>query len=451
MKHASRDKIAAMDLLQLSADELISALLSIAETETVCILDSCGVGHLGSHFLIAGIEPLTVDEISHPDAEETLAFVDGAFSNKERASIFTLSYEFGRKLIGIGTANQPSIESAEPDLFLASFGSLIVHDYGTGQTRLRGKAEKCRLVVQKLKDAQDSFRPAVALEGTRARSNFSKTEYLAAIGSIKECIRQGDTYQTNLTQQMTANLSESLTPEKIYWQLRRDHPAPFSAFIKRNSSTVVSASPERFFHVENGTISASPIKGTRPRGLTPKEDLNLRYELTTSRKDIAENTMIVDLLRNDLGRVCEFGSVNVDELCELEEHPTLFHLVSTISGRLRPHVMPSEILRALFPCGSITGAPKISTMRIIDAIETVPRGLSMGAIGYCIPSDVFSLPATLDLSVAIRTMVIRDGISTFNVGGGIVIDSDPEKEYEESLTKARALLTAIGAGSEFQI
>lgn len=431
--------------LEISANELISTLLSIAETESVCILDSGGVGHLGSHLLIAGIEPVAVDEVSDVAHEDTLALVNDAFSNKERASIFTLSYEFGRKLLGIGTKNRPSLGSVEPDLFLASFESLIIHDYGTGQTRVCGNDEISGFVVQKLKAAQDSFRPATPPEGTRARSNFSKTGYLAAIESIKESIRRGDTYQTNLTQQMTARLPGSLTPGQIFWQIRRNHPAPFSAFIKRNSSTVVSASPERFFHVENGTISASPIKGTRPRGLTHNEDTSLRHELTTSRKDIAENTMIVDLVRNDLGRVCEFGSVNVDKLCELEEHPTLFHLASTISGRLRPNVMPSEILRALFPCGSITGTPKLSTMKIIDAIETVPRGLSMGAIGYYIPSGEFGLPATLDLSVAIRTMVVRNGISTFNVGGGIVIDSDPEEEYKESLTKAKALLAAIGA------
>ena len=161
--------------------------------------------------------------------------------------------------------------------------------------------------------------------------------------------------------------------------------------------------------------------------------------------------MIVDLLRNDLGRVCEYGSVHVEKLCDLEEHPTLFHLVSTISGELKENTKPSEILKALFPCGSITGAPKISTMRIIDQIEPSPRGLSMGAIGYYLPegfgeinSPLSTLNSRLDLSVAIRTMVIRDQTATFNVGGGIVIDSDPESEYAETLTKAKALLEAIG-------
>jgi len=153
--------------------------------------------------------------------------------------------------------------------------------------------------------------------------------------------------------------------------------------------------------------------------------------------------MIVDLLRNDLGRVCEYGSVKVVSLCEPQVLPTVFHLVSTISGELRQDARLSDVLRAVFPCGSITGAPKISTMKIIDEIETAPRGLSMGAIGYHIPGEGFGMAETIDLSVAIRTMVIRDSVATFNVGGGITIDSDPVQEWEETLTKARALLSAI--------
>ncbi len=185
--------------------------------------------------------------------------------------------------------------------------------------------------------------------------------------------------------------------------------------------------------------------------------LQLRDELLNSEKDRAENVMIVDLLRNDLGRICEFGSVKVEKLCDLEEHPTLFHLVSTVSGKLRNKVSFSDILRATFPCGSITGAPKIRTMQIIDEIETARRGLSMGAIGFRIPNSKFQISNSktqdsrlktqdyLDLSVAIRTMTIRGREAVFNVGGGIVIDSNPNSEYEETLTKAKALFNAIGA------
>ncbi|HUS00014.1 MAG TPA: anthranilate synthase component I family protein, partial [Pyrinomonadaceae bacterium] len=263
-------------------------------------------------------------------------------------------------------------------------------------------------------------------------------------------IRGGDTYQTNLTQQLRCELPSAMTPETVFWRLRRDHPAPFSAYLRRRSSTVVSASPERFFRTtRSNDIESSPIKGTRPRGRTRDADLRLRSELLSSAKDRAENTMIVDLVRNDLGRVCKYGSVAVEKLCDIEEHPTLFHLVSTVRGDLRDGVKLSEILRAVFPCGSITGAPKIRTMQIIDRTEDSARGLSMGAIGLYLPESWdfgnALVDTVLDLSVAIRTMVIRDGEAVFNVGGGVVIDSVPEKEFEESLLKAQSLLNAIGA------
>lgn len=424
--------------LDLTADQLMGALLSVAADETVCILDSCGVGYLGSHLLIAGIRPRHVAELSNADANVTLGKLNELLESG-MAAIFTISYDFGRKLLNIGYE-----ASDEPDIFAALFDVLIVHDYQTGMTRLAGNAEHFPAIEHKLRRRR-AFPEKVPVR-TTVTSNFTKGDYLAAIEVIQERIRCGDTYQTNITQQLTADLPSGLTPEMAFARLRRGHPAPFSAFIKVGNSTVVSASPERFFKVtRNGPsrlISTSPIKGTRPRGRTPADDVRLRDELLTSEKDRAENTMIVDLLRNDIGRVCEFGSVRVAKLCDIEQHPTFFHLVSTIEGELRPEVDFSAVLKAVFPCGSITGAPKISTMRIINEIEPTPRGLSMGAIGYYAPAE-FGLPAASDLSVAIRTMVVRDRIATFNVGGGITIDSDPTSEYEESLTKAKALLSSI--------
>ena len=275
------------------------------------------------------------------------------------------------------------------------------------------------------------------------RSNFTRAEYLDAIDEIKELIRAGDTYQTNLTQQLRVTLPEGRSPQDVFAHLRETHPAPFAAFLKRSRSIVVSGSPERFFRVADGTITVSPIKGTRRRGTTKAEDAQMRAELLSSEKDRAENTMIVDLMRNDIGRISEYGSVKVDELCKLEEHPSLFHLVSTVSGRLRSDVTPSEVVRSLFPCGSVTGAPKHRTLEIIDAIETAPRGLSMGAIGYSVPPSIFGLDAVIDLNVAIRTMVISEGEAVFNVGGGIVIESEPEAEFDESMLKASALVRAI--------
>lgn len=437
-----------MQQIEMSANELVSALLELAVTETVCILDSCGVNHLGSHLLIAGIEPVSVDEISGQTVKETLSIIDDALSSQTEAFIFTISYDFGNRLLNTSTKN---FDSDEPDIFLARFHVLIIHDYNTGLTKIVGNASKFDSVRSKLFSYVGELNADIRQADVEVHSNFTRAAYLSAIEDIKEQIRNGNTYQTNLTQQLSASIAGGLTPQVIFHRLRRDHPAPFAAFIKRLDSSVVSISPERFFRVSSPQVSkgstrnieTSPIKGTRPRGKISEEDDALRHDLLTSEKDRAENTMIVDLLRNDMGRVCEFGSVNVEKLCDLEEHPTLFHLVSTISGELRNDVAFSDILKAVFPCGSITGAPKISTMRIIDEIEPAPRGLSMGAIGYYAPQGVFGLPETIDLSVAIRTMVIRDQIATFNVGGGIVIDSDPGKEYDESLLKAKALIAAL--------
>ncbi len=461
MKFAFRVKIATMSVLDLSADKLVSALLSLAAREHVSILDSCGVGHLGSHLLIAAIDPVEIFEISNDNPDKTLQLLDELLTGGT-AAIFTLSYDLGRKMLRVGCF-EDRFQSPEPDVFVACFDVLIIHDYETGMTKLVGNRARFDAIERKLRPEISDLKFETGKHFVAVTSNFSKFEYLAAIESIKESIRDGVTYQTNLTQQLTAQLPNELTPEFTFARLRRDHPAPFSAFIKRLDSTVISASPERFFSVRKGknttvsecadsmVITTSPIKGTRPRGNDDLTDDLLRHELLTSPKDLAENTMIVDLLRNDLGRVCEYGSVKVKKLCELEEHPTLFHLVSTINGDLISGAKPSDILRALFPCGSITGAPKISTMRIIDEIEPTPRGLSMGAIGYYLPENfddsdscLQPLVSCLDLSVAIRTMVIRDQMATFNVGGGIVIDSDPESEYAETLTKAKALLNAIG-------
>jgi para-aminobenzoate synthetase component 1 len=440
--------------IDISADELSARLLAVSETEPVCILDSCGVGHLGSHLLIAGLRPVEFLEITNDDPAETLTCLDDRFGDN-LATIFTLSYDLGLKLAKIDQREKEFKTPAEPDLFLATFECLVVHDYNTGNTFLAGNRDRFDEIEQLLMTAGENACSEIS-RAQLVRSNFTRSEYLEAISEIHELIRNGETYQANLTQRFEVQMDVDSRPQQVFLRLRKHHPAPFAAFIRRKDSTVVSASPERFFTIEGDRIRTSPIKGTRPRSSSETEDQRLRKELQTSVKDIAENTMIVDLLRNDLGRVCEFGTVEVESLCDLEEHPTLFHLVSTVSGELRSETRTSEVLKALFPCGSITGAPKHRTMQIIDRIETTDRGLSMGAIGINIPLFCRSAPNMWDtlrescgfdvqLSVAIRTMVIRDNIAAFNVGGGIVIDSDPEKEYEESLLKAKALFHALNA------
>jgi para-aminobenzoate synthetase component 1 len=427
-----------MRSIDLTPDEFIPGLLSSSRETKLCLLDSCGTAHAGSQYMIAGICPTESFEITNDDARETLKVIDEIFS-RDKVAIFTLSYDFGKKL-----QRGSTVETIEPDLFVSVFDSVLVHDYARRETFVAGI--ECQF--ERFHNASQSVpinNSTVDIESKLdISSNFTRRQYLDRIESIKEQIRCGNTYQTNLTQQMNIRLPELLPTSAIFERLCRDNPAPFAAFIERPDSTVISASPERFFRICNGIIEASPIKGTRPRGNNRAEDEALRQDLLSSEKDRAENTMIVDLLRNDLGRVCEYGRVSVTELCAIQELPTLFHLVSTIQGKLRADTRPSQILEALFPCGSITGAPKLQTMKIIDELETEPRGLSMGAIGIYIPDGKFGLPGTLDLNVAIRTMVIRGRSAIFNVGGGIVIDSVPESEYEESLIKARALISSMG-------
>lgn len=432
----SSGKIQTMREIDIPANRLITTLLDLDEDRSLCLLDSCGVGHLGSHLLVAGIDPVDRVELRGLSPDETLSQFNELI-NDDLVAIFTISYDFGARMHGIETMPRSDIE---PDIFIARFDRVIVHDYLSGKTFAAGGDPPSGLIdgVKRAPKRRSKMRP----DSSRILSNYSRDDYIAAVDDIKELIRSGETYQTNLTQRIT--VPTGLTPAEVFLDLRRDHPAPFAAFLRRPSSTVVSASPERFFKIENGSISASPIKGTRPRGATLEEDDALRAELLASEKDRAENTMIVDLLRNDLGRVCEFGSVEVEKLCDLEEHPTLFHLVSTIRGRLRPDAAFPDILKATFPCGSITGAPKLRTMKIINDLEPNSRGLSMGAIGICTPARFGISRTLLDLNVAIRTMTLRQGEAVFNVGGGITIDSDPESEYAESILKAKALLTALG-------
>lgn len=432
--------------LSINADELVQKLLRISERKQVCILDSCGISHLNSHLMIAGIGPVESLNLINTDPAAALDQFESKLRNSQAAGIFTISYDFGLKLEKIPVRESVS-STAEPDIFLACFDCLVVHDYKTGKTFLTGNEDRFPEIESLILEEKAAPFSGEIPESSELTSNLTREQYFAAIEGIKEHIRAGDTYQANLTQQFRGKLSPNLKAQQIFWRLRDQHPAPFSAFIGRVQDTVVSISPERFISIDQitGAITASPIKGTRPRGVSPENDLRLITELRNSEKDRAENVMIVDLLRNDIGRICEFGTVEVEKLCDLESHPTLHHLVSTIKGRLKSEVGISEIIRAVFPCGSITGAPKIRTMQIIDQFEPDRRGLSMGAIGYFIPESGFDLPSFLDLNVAIRTMVVRNGEVIFNAGGGIVIDSDPESEYKESLLKAQALFTAINA------
>ena len=271
------------------------------------------------------------------------------------------------------------------------------------------------------------------------RSNFSKTDYLATVQRAKAYIASGDIYQVNLSQRLST--STDLPPAELYARLRQLSPVPYGAYLHCGDFHILSASPERFLHFSPScrTVETRPIKGTRPRGLTPELDRKLATELLHSEKDLAELLMIVDLERNDLGRVCEIASIHVPERVALESYSNIHHLVATVRGTLRSDADRIDLLKSCFPGGSITGAPKIRAMELIDELEPTNRGVYTGAIGY------FGFDGTMDLNIAIRTCILKEGRAYFHVGGGIVADSEPEPdaEYQETLDKASSWLAVL--------
>jgi len=309
--------------------------------------------------------------------------------------------------------------------------------------------------------------PPPTHEGPAARSTFRASDYMRAVEQVKEHIRRGDIFQANLSQRWTLPLAglrvageSAPSPAAVTsiagapparHAVRRDtafatalaaalvrrSPSPHAAWFDAGDHTIVSARPERFLQVRGRAVETRPINGTRPRGADPETDARLAAELLASEKDRAENVMIVDVLRNDLGRVCETGSVETPEVCALERFPQVHHLVSTVTGRLRAGVDPFDLLHASFPGGSITGAPKIRAMEIIDALEPVRRHVYTGAIGYV------GWNGDADWNIAIRTALVTPEAVHFAAGGGITADSDPEAEYEETLHKAEGMRLAL--------
>ena len=266
-------------------------------------------------------------------------------------------------------------------------------------------------------------------------SNFTRDSYRAAVLRAKQYIAAGDIYQVNLSQRFQCGVDASAT--ELYGALRESNPAPYCAYLDIGEAQILSTSPECFLNIRQRRVVTRPIKGTRARGATPQDDAVVAAQLLAAPKDNAELVMITDLERNDLGRVCEFGSVHVSELVRVETYATVHHLVSTVEGSLRHDVSHVDCVRACFPGGSITGAPKIRAMEIIDELEPHARGVYTGAIGF------LGYNAITHLNVAIRTVVNQGGELTFHAGGGIVTDSEPDAEYDETFAKAQGILNAI--------
>jgi para-aminobenzoate synthetase component I len=347
---------------------------------------------------------------------------------------------------------------AMPDVYLMFCDVLLTHCHRTDRSFLsvvgRGANERAASRnAQRLRDemlrrieAFEANPPNVEWTGpdpqradattVDVKAHFDEAAYCRLVDEAKEHIFAGDIFEVCLTHRLEAPLAGDAWD--LYQELRRINPAPFASYLSFPEGQIVSSSPERYVSFGPDRLAESrPIKGTRPRGATPEEDQRIQHELFGSMKDRAENVMIVDLVRNDFGRVCKFNTVHVPELMIVEPYATVFQMVSTIRGELEDGLDGLDLVRASFPGGSMTGAPKIEAMKIIDRLEPVKRGIYSGAIGYL----DFSGP--IDLSIVIRTFVVRDGRCYFNVGGAIVADSDPHAEYRETMDKARALKTAL--------
>jgi para-aminobenzoate synthetase component 1 len=297
---------------------------------------------------------------------------------------------------------------------------------------LRESAGSFRALSGSCVFAQDD---TVVSQDKKLTSNFTQSSYRNAVQKTKDYILAGDIFEANISQRFQVFFQGDAFA--LYSQLREKNPAPFAAYLKFDDTVIASASPERFLKLTDKQVEARPIKGTRPRGKTEKEDLHFANELLNSEKDHAENVMIVDLLRNDLSRVCEPHSVQVPQLCGLESYASVHHLVSVVTGTLQAKSNALDLLQAAFPGGSITGAPKIRAMEIIDEIEPTKRGPYCGSIGY------ISFNGDMDLSIVIRTYAIKNNTLTFQAGGAVTMDSDPQEEYEETLTKAKKLQTVL--------
>ena len=397
----------------------------------------------------------------HCRAPRGLPFAGGA--------IGYVGYDAGRSVERIAPAparGRDPLGALMPDMLFGLYAWAVLWDHARrewcvlatgfparGEARLREARAQADRIASRLKGARREGRERLRVDArvnasarvekeTPARlraSSLTRTAYMERVRRVRGMIAAGDLYQVNLSQRL--RLASPGHPVALFQALARHSPAPFSSYIGAGPFTIVSASPERFLRLRGRSAESRPIKGTAPRGGTAGEDRRLSRGLLRSEKDRAENVMIVDLVRNDLGRVCRPGTVKTASLCRLETFPSVHHLVSIVRGELAAGRTRADLIRALFPAGSMTGAPKPRAMQAIEDLEPTRRGVYAGSIGY------LSFCGGMDLSIVIRTAIVASGSVWLQVGGGVVADSDPTLEYRESLDKALSVRRAIAAAA----
>lgn len=323
------------------------------------------------------------------------------------------------------------------DMVIGIYDTVVAFDMAQHQAWvIAPTAARAKALAQRLGDA---LPVPVSPPKATWRAETPRGVYEKSVARAIDAIRAGDIYQANVTQRFLADIPEDAASYDLYLRLRAATPAPFAAFMNAGDGLhILSASPERFLKADTtGAVETRPIKGTRPRGGSGAEDRALAAALLASAKDRAENLMIVDLLRNDLARVCVPGSIKVPVLCGLETFPAVHHLVSVVTGQLRPNATAVDLLRAAFPGGSVTGAPKIKAMEVIHDLEPAARGPYCGSVAW------LGFDGAMDSSIVIRTLVRQGNRLVAQAGGGIVAESDPAREYEESVTKVKPLLSVL--------
>jgi anthranilate synthase component 1 len=437
----------------------VSAFLKVARGNYSFLLESVEGGERLARYSFIGTEPSLILKTGGENPVDPLLLAQKEFSQFHTVSITDLprfhggmvgylSYEVARYFESLPSPNHDPLGLPECILMLAD--TLLVFDHVThkikivSHAQLDGDVETAyREATHKIDDLVNRLKQPICLEasqsapsvGFNVSSNLSRAEFEVGVSQAKKHIYAGDIIQVVLSQRLAMPIYA--TPFAIYRVLRSINPSPYMYYLQLGDVHIVGASPELLVRVEDGIVSNHPIAGTRPRGRDITEDIALEEELRSDEKERAEHIMLVDLGRNDIGRISEPGTVEVTQLMDVERYSHVMHLVSHVQGKLREGFSQFDALRACFPAGTVSGAPKIRAMEIIADLERDKRGPYAGAVGY------FGFSGNMDTAINIRTIVIKDSIAYIQAGSGIVADSIPKREYQESLNKAQALLTAI--------
>lgn len=443
--------------LKISPFEIFAAL---KDEKNSFFLDSGLNSNPLGRYSFLGIEPFYILEMKNQDPFPRLReLLDRYKISLPRdgfpfpgGAVGYLAYDLGLALEK-KLKNKPKIGAGIPDCAFGFYNTIIIIDhlkdllyifavgfpergYHLAKSLAQSNFKKIHKLLSRINPSRGSSKEEEhKASAPELKSNFTKEDYILTIKKAKEYIRRGDIYQVNLSQEFQAKTD--LSAFRIYQRLRKISPSSFSAYLDMGSYQVLSSSPESFLRLEGDLATTRPMKGTRPRSRNRSDNLKAKKELLKSAKDKAELIMIVDLERNDLGRVCSYDSIKVSTLRQLEEYNTVFQTTATVSGRLHRDKDRMDLLRACFPGGSITGCPKIRAMEIIEELEPSRRSIYTGSLGY------LSFSGSMDFNILIRTILKKENKLYFSVGGGIVADSKPEDEYDETLVKARAMMEAI--------